>query len=439
MAKTEYSEADDSYILKKAGKKSWEEIGVKLGVSRHAARGRYLTLTGRRESEMKIPRNEIEWEKTGNTEVITAKSATIRTAEDLLKECKVDLSVWEIEKQVCNKWDGFARTRSYKHDEDDWRRELTAVELFQVKVWLRRKSKELLATEQLKIDLVNDVKKHAPQYPKIIRPKIYFGDRKLMLEASMFDHHFGKLAWAPETGSNYDLKIAVKEFDAAGEDFLHRVEGQPIHEILVPIGNDLFHVDNDKNETTNGTLQDCDGRWQKAFRAAKECITRFVDNALNISRVKLIVVPGNHDRERTFLLGEVLAAHYRHARDVQIDNTPTLRKYHQFGTCLLGFTHGCDERHQELPLTMAVEKPDLWAVTTHREWHIGHYHKKKKTEYNAGDTHKGVVVRILPSLCGTDAWHHRKGYVKGPRASEAYLWDFTHGYVGHMSHNAINN
>jgi len=84
---------------------------------------------------------------------------------------------------------------------------------------------------------------------------------------------------------------------------------------------------------------------------------------------------------------------------------------------------------------MASEAPDAWAKSKHREIHVGHFHKRKQTQYLAGDTFGGVTVRVLPSLSGTDAWHFSKGYVKGLRAAEAYLWSKRGGYTGHLSAN----
>ncbi len=101
----------------------------------------------------------------------------------------------------------------------------------------------------------------------------------------------------------------------------------------------------------------------------------------------------------------------------------------------MGFTHGSDEKHADLPTIMAGEVPRHWADTTHREWHLGHLHKRKETRFNAGDTYGAVTVRVLPSMTGTDAWHYQKGYVKGCRAAEAYLWSYTEGYKAHFSNN----
>ena len=51
--------------------------------------------------------------------------------------------------------------------------------------------------------------------------------------------------------------------------------------------------------------------------------------------------------------------------------------------------------------------------------------------FNAGDTFGAVQIRVLPSLSGTDAWHHKKGYVNTDRTAEAYFFHPNQGYLGH--------
>jgi DNA repair exonuclease SbcCD nuclease subunit len=162
-----------------------------------------------------------------------------------------------------------------------------------------------------------------------------------------------------------------------------------------------------------------------------------IDRLMLVAPVKVLVVPGNHDRANALKLGVVLDAWYRNTDRVEVDAGPDLRKYEPYGVNLIGFTHGSEEKHADLPLTMAQEKPAEWARALHKEWHLGHFHKRKQQNFTAGDTHGGVPVRILPSLSGTDAWHYMKGYVKGQRAAEAYLWSFDNGYAGHFSSNVL--
>jgi hypothetical protein len=75
---------------------------------------------------------------------------------------------------------------------------------------------------------------------------------------------------------------------------------------------------------------------------------------------------------------------------------------------------------------MPVECPEFWAMSTHREWHLGDKHHKKDLLHRTEDV-DGVTIRLLRSLSATDTWHFDKGYVGAPRAAEAFLWDKTDG------------
>jgi hypothetical protein len=144
-------------------------------------------------------------------------------------------------------------------------------------------------------------------------------------------------------------------------------------------------------------------------------------------------VPGNHDPETSYYLVDTIREHYRSTDRVTVDLSARPRKYYQWGCGLVGFTHGDEEPSRDLPAIMAAEVPELWSATTCREWHTGHFHKKKETRYSAGDTYGGVFVRVLPSLSSTDYWHHKKGYLRPHRTGEAYLWSKAEGCIGQFS------
>ena len=131
----------------------------------------------------------------------------------------------------------------------------------------------------------------------------------------------------------------------------------------------------------------------------------------------------------------MLQAWFSRTSDVVVDNTPTQRKYVHFGKNLIGFTHGNNERHPNLPLLMANEKPQEWAQSCHREWHLGHWHIKRHKMFLPAEDQQGVLVRIVPSLCPADAWHSSMGY-GGKLAAEAYYWDQADGCVATFTHSA---
>lgn len=375
----------------------------------------------------------------GNDEnrVLELRSRTIRDPYDALKAANIDLDKWEIKDFIVNKWDMAAKKDTEIEGDPKkpsaWRRQIVVTELWQVKVWLRLKDKNPIKTAL--DNILQKIGKHAPKYPKIrAKPK-----GKHLLEISLFDSHFGKLAWGRETGQDYDLKIAQSIYQRAVEDLLNKTSTFGIERILFPVGQDFFHIDDTTNTTPKGGNRlDVDGRLGKIFDTGCESVVRALELCLAVAPVDVIWVPGNHDRQTSMYLCKFLKAWFRSIPErISIDDSPKFRKYKLYGINLLGFTHGDAEKHTALPTIMAGEEPALWAQSQFREWHLGHFHRKKETSYSVGDSHVGVLVRVLPSLCGTDAWHYEMGYVKNRRSAEAYLWNRDEGYAGHLASNVI--
>ena len=304
----------------------------------------------------------------------------------------------------------------------------TAADKFSVRVWARRH--EGFVESRLAKQLLEDIRAQAPRVePEFVVPH----DDPHCLEMAPMDVHIGKLAWAAEVGDNYDSKIACEEYEEAVEVLLRKSSGFNLDQIIIPIGNDLLHVDNMRSTTTAGTFQDTDTRYIYMFRRARQLMSWALRRCAEVAPVKGIIVPGNHDQLASFHIGEVLEAEFDGHPNITLDNGPSLRKYHRYGTNLIGFTHGRDEKPNMLPTIMATEAKELWGQTTHHEWHIGHRHKSKQVQWVGVDTFEGVIVRTLPSLSSTDSWHYQQGY-QPHRASEAYLWHPTLGYSGHFNH-----
>lgn len=430
---------EDKIILTNCAAKSYSQIGEMLGLTKHQVRNRHTRLNqwffdwlkDRNESEVEGG-NVVTHEVTESGTVVTTASSTIRTLEAAIQAAKIDMDIWEVERHVVNKWDGFARTRSWEFAPKDWRRKLTAVELWQVKVWFRRKS---VSRQESAVDMLAErLKRSIPRVPVIHRTVRRAGVRDAcMLEVSAPDIHMGKYAWGQETGTDYDLKIAQRDYRNVIEQLIAHADHYPVDHVLFPLGNDLLHTDNTEGSTTRGTRQDVDGRWKKVYVDTCDLMAWAIQRLRAVAPVTVKVVPGNHDEMTSFCVGHAIECVFRGCKDVVVDNSPPTRKYMSYGVNLIGFAHGDVVRGGSFPLLMAQEMPKQWATATHKEWHLGHLHKKSEDRYNAGDTHMGVVVRVIPSLSGTDAWHAKNGYVKNARAAEAYIWGKHKGYIGHFS------
>ena len=377
---------------------------------------------------------EIEW---------VGEEKHIKTLDQLLKACEVDLSTWRVKDHIINKWD----VTSWKSGKPETRQN------FQVKARLER-VQEMVDTVNVAEVFADMIKDYEPPMLNITTPNLFSdlavdADEYNLLEISIFDLHMGKLAWGGETGENYDTKIARARFLEAIEKLLKRAAPFNISKILFPVGNDFFNSDTILNTTTKGTPQDEDLRWQKTFQVG---VTLLVD-AINMLKqtgvpVDVVVIPGNHDFERSFYMGSFLEAWFRSDKQVYVNNHASPRKYYRFGKVLLGLTHGSEEKESSLPMLMASDiasKPH-WSETTYHEWHLGHQHRKKNVNYKVYDNKSttlnedlGVIVRYLSSLTGTEEWHHKKGYVGQIKAADAFIWNDESGMIAHLNANISIN
>ena len=251
------------------------------------------------------------------------------------------------------------------------------------------------------------------------------GGEPLLLEIPPFDLHLGKLAWKPETGENYDHKIARARFEWVIEQHLKRIqqERKHIERILFPFGNDFFNFDTIEGTTSAGTPQDTDLRWQKLSAVGEEMLVRAIDVLSQIAPVDVLYVPGNHDKAVSYHALRFLWAWYKDSERVNVNPDVKTRKYYEYGVNLVGFTHG-DKEGSRIFGNMQVEAPKAWGRTQFREWHCGHLHSEQVKEQH------GVKVRRLSGATGTDAWHGEHGYVGAIAQHVSFLWSRERGPHG---------
>jgi hypothetical protein len=377
------------------------------------------------EADIAAPANGAELQVSGDdqNQSVSYRGARIRSIEDLLAFSETDTRIWEVERHVINKWEVGAK--------DPATGGILTEPLFQLKLWLRRKLAEQ-RLEQVLQRMLEQFKQAAP--PRA--PIKYAAGAQGMLEISIMDLHLGKYCWADETGRAYNPDITSKMFWAALEDWLCRASVCHPEQILFVVGNDFFNVDNFQKTTTQGTPQSETNSWQESFLAGRKLMVGAIERLTQVAPVKVLVVPGNHDMQRLWYLGTVLGAYFHTHPSVTIDYSCQPRKYVVYGKNLIGFCHGHAEKHDKLPMLMAVERPQDWAAARFREWHLGHFHSKKTKVFVAHQDLHSVQVRILPSICPPDAWHAAMGYTS-KLAAEAYFWDRENGCVATFTHSPL--
>lgn len=353
-------------------------------------------------------------EKTENTWKISLDKTRIQSEEELVSAFKVDLRIWKVDRLVINKWEVGAKDNNSK---------LQIEELYQVKAWLIRQPNIDFAIKELE-SLKQDYLDQYLDSPVRTYPYIPASTSGNLLELSLPDVHFGKLAWFKETGSDsYDTKIAERYYDAAFGALLSRVKGIFFERIVLVLGNDLFHVDNRSNTTTKGTVVDTDSRYFKVFRKVRQLIIKKIEELATIAPVTIKIVPGNHDEHTTWHLGDSLECWFKNRPDVEIDNEPIAKKVFEWGEVMLMWVHGDKGKKTDYPLTMATEYRKMFGRTTFHEIHCGHLHTEGWWEKH------GIAVRFLPSLSGIDYWHAVNNFTGNKKAAVAFVYNKTEGLI----------
>lgn len=352
------------------------------------------------------------------SEVTFVTDHPIRTLEDACAAAQVDLKVWYVDSWECSQWtvgmnakgSGQVQTQQYR-----------------VKLRLRRLIQK--SVHEAILAVYDEMKQHAPKF-KV--PKIPQSGAETLAVVCLFDTHFGKLAWKPEAGEDYDLKIAENIFRNAVIDLMQHVKDRKVSKFLLPVGNDFFHIDNRRNTTFMGTPQDTDSRYAKIFMTGKLAVVWAIEHMLQYANVDVLWVAGNHDTTTSYHLVETVASWFHKTKQVQVDVTPPMRKYYRWSDTLLGFTHGDKIKPESLPNLMAVERAADWSATQCREWLLGHRHRTQKWVTKSADTYEGTTVRTIQALTATDAWHHENGFIGATRAAEVLFYQKNFGYVGNM-------
>jgi hypothetical protein len=373
----------------------------------------------------------------GTAHIVTSLPR-IMSEKDLLQFLKIDENIWQIDKVVYGKSEGYRKDRKVSwhvrkgqvtHGDVEDSGKLLIEPMFSVKVYLSRKTAEIDATAVLRT-LIEDARKYSPKYQTIKYNKLSDGH---LLEIGMPDLQLGRLVDEEEAGLSSSPVQYVGRATQSITKLLDYAHELPISRIVFPVGNDFFNSNTAAMTTAHGTPQQDDVRWQRTFSMGRRMLVSMIDIMTTIAPVDVLIVPGNHDEERIFYMGEALEAWYHHSANVAVNNSLSKRKYYLFERNLIGFTHGYWEKMERLASLMAYEVPEWWALTHNREWHLGDKHHKADMIYKTEEMANGVVVRILRSLANPSVWEYDKGFVGSAKATEAFVWHPEQGVVAQFS------
>ena len=267
---------------------------------------------------------------------------------------------------------------------------------------------------------------HAPRYDP---PRLVASHRAREPTCVLFgltDEHFGKYGGA-YTGAPWDRETQWRTSRRVLDRLISRVGalGRPAR-IIIPIGSDGLHIDSVEGKTTAGTPQDVDGH-------PRELITEWI--RFKVSQIDLLaqlaervegwLCPGNHDAMASIWLCAALEGHFAKNDRVTFRGLVDLNPVQAdvFGETLIALYHG--DRLSPVHLSQIIPRDHaaLWGASRWRYLFTGHYHVDREVQMRSD-----LIVKRLPTICGTDDWHYQSGY-RGRRSIQAHVMTERGGLV----------
>lgn len=254
--------------------------------------------------------------------------------------------------------------------------------------------------------------------------------RNLALVLCLFDVHLGRLAYENYTGNTLTLKDTVDLYNLSVDKLLSNLPKERVEQIILPIGNDFFNVDDTRLTSTRGTPQINTHNLHGMFKEGLSLITETILKLVQIAPVQVILVPGNHDNLSSTYLAVAVERVFESHPNIFVDSRPIDRKYVGYGNVALCFSHGelKPDKYAEL---FPYEGKEYFINSTHNEVLLGHIHHER-TYGNASSNlfvveTGGVTVRYLSSLTKKDLWTFKEGYTLSKRRAFAILYHKTEG------------
>ena len=247
-------------------------------------------------------------------------------------------------------------------------------------------------------------------------------DEDLITLYPLGDPHIGMLAWEPESGDNFNTKIACRELLACVR-MLVAGAGRSRSAIVTNLG-DFMHAQDDTAKTPgHGNQLDVDGRFAKVLDAGHTLLRGIVDATLERhEHVTVRNLPGNHDPRVAAELSMWLRAVYEREPRVTVKDAYAAHQYDRFGKCLFGWHHGDRCKAAALPALMATDRATDWGEVGNdgtRVWHVGHVHHLTRIET------PGCIVETHRTMAAKDAWH--AGRYRAGRSLSAITYHAVHG------------
>lgn len=272
--------------------------------------------------------------------------------------------------------------------------------------------------EEWMLRVLESAGKRAPKYP-VLKPK-KLTDRHLHA-IDIADLHLGK----DDIGHAYSLDVARERAEKAVQSLLDRGSGYNIDQFLLPVGNDVLHVDGKANTTTGGTPQQVNAHWTEMWEAGFHMYVSIIERLGQVAPVHIVYNRANHAEHLEWTLVKAVQARLTGMKHATWDINRLDRSCYVYGNNFIGTVHGDKAKLEKLPALFSVDYPREWGIAgtaTMREILVHHVHHGSETVFKPSKDYPGIRVNTMRSLSPTDDWHHDAGYIGVPRSVESIVY-----------------
>ena len=266
---------------------------------------------------------------------------------------------------------------------------------YQVKLEVEPKKDKVITLDDIS-DLLESVN------IKPITVKKYISKPNGLLEIPLFDMHIGnnKYEYYKEHQSQIASYILSQEWET----------------ILFIIGQDLFHNDNFKGMTSNGTLiahEDMEQAFTDAHKFYQPLLELAIAQSLNTD---VIYSRGNHDETLAWAFVKSLETKYE---QITFDTKQAEHKHFIYNDVFLGYTHGDKINDKKIVRNFEALFRLPMAQAKRRILKKGHIHTLKSFDDN------GTQVMTLGTANETDQWHLDQGFIGNHKSFEIFIYNET--------------
>jgi hypothetical protein len=330
-------------------------------------------------------------EKTGSGILDYRGSIEIKTKEDLVKECNIDLEEWDIDRMTHSAW-GKAGNQS-----------------FQVKAFLSKKKVAQNFQESFK-EFLNS---YEPKIEEKESKNISNNKPKGCLIINKQDAHLNK----HDVDGDNDISQRFDKTWKTVDTVLQQASlSNNIEKLIYIVGSDQFNSEWTM-ATTRGTPQENISSYQKSFQLIcdheLEMVTLLLQYCQN---VEIKYIPGNHDEYVGWHLINWLKAVYKHNSMITIDDSNDYTKYVKYSNTGMMFNHGDAIKPVKLAGMFPVEFKKYWSSCDNFYIFTGDKHHEKSEDYN------GIIFYQLPALSSSKSlWDKKNGYTTSKAELTAFL------------------